>query len=515
MSKANLFQKICWSCSGATVSILEDHGAKHAEYTVMGSAILFTGFLASLSGGYSFYVCFDDPYLSIFFGILWGIIILNLDRSFVINIKKKNNTGREYIKAFLIALPRIIMAVAISLTFSTPIEMRLFQTEIFTENTKIKYESQIKTTETIINALDTKIGKDKPEIEAYKNLFEAERSNPLDPGAGDKAGRYKDLENEAIEILKSNKNEKKCEENYKKLLEEKRDLAVNQQDAYYPIVKPNCFQKLKKPNVSDAKFESTMEKTKLKYRVGFLDQYIAFNSLKKEDAVKQTSYLITLLMICLEILPIFLKIMAPIGSYDKAINKEELEKAMKRKSDLRKYKQLMETERVNNIDKEETNRDIHKKVMFLIRDRFHEVITGTKKEFNGGSNSGLNESQINLVKELITLSESYIKDIFDSIYQNRNRSSETYNSSHNTSTSENTQNSQNNNENKVSSEKLKSKKPFRIGTLLLSVATILSTILGNPLLTAFSQLGNVIKNLKEIGSLPDYIKDLFSKEHHK
>lgn len=512
MSKANLFQKICWSCSGATVSILEDHRTEHTKYTVIGLTILFTGFLASLSGGYSFYICFNDLYLSIPFGFLWGIIIFNLDRSFVINIKKKNNAAKEYIKALLIALPRIIMAVAIALTFSTPIEMRLFQTEILTENTKIKYESQIETTRKAINTLDTEIRENKTKTEDYKEKFEKERNNPLDPGNGKEAGIYKAQEKKAITILENSENEKKCEENYKKLLEEKRDLAINQQDNYYPVVKPNCSQKPKKSGILDTKFESTTEKSNLKYRVGFLDQYIAFNSLKKEDAVKQASVLIAILMISLETSPIFLKIMTPVGSYDRAINKEEVEKAMKRKSDLKKYKQLMETEKVNNIDKEVTNRDIHKKIMSLIRDRFNGVITSTEKEFNGGSNSGLNESQMNLVKNLITLSERYIENIFDSIYQNRTRNSDNNSSPHNTSTSKTTQN---NNGNKVSSEKSNPKKPFKIGTLLLSVATILSTILGSPILTAFSQLGNVIKNLKEIESLPGYIRDLFSKDHHK
>lgn len=140
------FIKFLWSCAGADIDLLENHcpPSDHAKYSGLGGIVLATGLLASLSGGYAFYTIFstkgdalgnesiDIPtvFLSIIAGMIWGLIIFNLDR-FIISSTghgdgKDSISGQEWINA----IPRIIMALIIGITMSAPLEIRVMQSEI-------------------------------------------------------------------------------------------------------------------------------------------------------------------------------------------------------------------------------------------------------------------------------------------------------------------------------------------------------------------------------------------------
>src|SRR5690606_40967019 len=60
------------------------------------------------------------------FGLIWGLLIFNLDRYIVSTIKK-----RDSIKSALWqATPRIVLAVIIAVVISKPLEMKIFDKEI-------------------------------------------------------------------------------------------------------------------------------------------------------------------------------------------------------------------------------------------------------------------------------------------------------------------------------------------------------------------------------------------------
>lgn len=95
-----------------------------------GATILFTGMLAALSGGYALYSIFAGGKhameYAIGFGILWGLVILNLDRFVVSSIKKEGNFKREIIQA----LPRFALAIVISVVIAKPLEVKIFESRI-------------------------------------------------------------------------------------------------------------------------------------------------------------------------------------------------------------------------------------------------------------------------------------------------------------------------------------------------------------------------------------------------
>lgn len=113
-------------CSGANKDILRECPTERTKFVGIGATIFLTAVLASISGGYAIYFTFNNFYISLLFGLLWGIIIFNLDRYIVSSIKKTGNRKDE----FFTALPRFLIAVVLAFTISKPLEIKLFDGSI-------------------------------------------------------------------------------------------------------------------------------------------------------------------------------------------------------------------------------------------------------------------------------------------------------------------------------------------------------------------------------------------------
>lgn len=127
-------------CSGAEKLILGDArcAIERNKYASIGATVLVTAVLASLSGGYAVYTTFRNVPLSICLGILWGLVIFNLDRYIVSSLRRPrislNLTRKERLIAWARfiakALPRLLLAVFISIVITRPLELKLFEREI-------------------------------------------------------------------------------------------------------------------------------------------------------------------------------------------------------------------------------------------------------------------------------------------------------------------------------------------------------------------------------------------------
>ncbi|MBK8968354.1 MAG: DUF4407 domain-containing protein [Lewinellaceae bacterium] len=93
--------------------------------------------------GYAFYTIFEPRgsaieqqfslpvmIMSFAFGIIWGLMIFNIDRFIVTSTGKGDGTEAITWEEFKGAIPRIIMGAIIALTISKPVEIRMFKTEI-------------------------------------------------------------------------------------------------------------------------------------------------------------------------------------------------------------------------------------------------------------------------------------------------------------------------------------------------------------------------------------------------
>nr|WP_298793935.1 DUF4407 domain-containing protein [uncultured Allomuricauda sp.] len=122
-----MLQRFFIFCSGADTQILETcSNGERNKYAGIGATVFFTAVMAFIASGYALYTVFDNIYTSIFFGLIWGMLIFNLDRYIVSTIKKRDNFKSELLQA----APRIILALIIAVVISKPLEMKIFEKEI-------------------------------------------------------------------------------------------------------------------------------------------------------------------------------------------------------------------------------------------------------------------------------------------------------------------------------------------------------------------------------------------------
>jgi len=136
----NKLKRLLFHCSGADLSILLDPRCEveHIKYVSIGATVLGTALLASLSGGYAAFTAFRNVPLAAALGLLWGLLIFNLDRYVVTTLKKKvvpsgarlAERFTSGVREFGRALPRLLLAIFISIIITRPIELKLFEREI-------------------------------------------------------------------------------------------------------------------------------------------------------------------------------------------------------------------------------------------------------------------------------------------------------------------------------------------------------------------------------------------------
>jgi hypothetical protein len=161
--KSNWLMRALWSCAGADAYILERSTyTDHVKYACLGGIVFATGFMAAMAGGYAFYMIFEPrteaittaldgaahlptSIMATIFGIIWGLIIFNIDRFIVASTGKGDGTEAITWSEIKGAIPRIIMGMIIAITISKPVEIRMFQTEINVELQKRISEKLVET----------------------------------------------------------------------------------------------------------------------------------------------------------------------------------------------------------------------------------------------------------------------------------------------------------------------------------------------------------------------------------
>lgn len=130
MRKPNWIQRFFMICSGADRDVLLKCSTEWNKYTGIGATIFFTGVLAMISGGYALFAIFRGGpgamAYAIVFGLFWGFMIFNLDRFIVSSIRKQGDWRKELVQA----VPRIILALIISIVIAKPLEVKIFEARI-------------------------------------------------------------------------------------------------------------------------------------------------------------------------------------------------------------------------------------------------------------------------------------------------------------------------------------------------------------------------------------------------
>ncbi|KSA13476.1 DUF4407 domain-containing protein [Maribacter dokdonensis] len=174
-----MINRFFWWCAGANIDILKKCPTDHAKYFGVGGTIVFTALMASFAGGYAFFTAFKAVTPSIFFGAFWGLLIFNLDRYIVSTIGKGDGTQKITKDEWKIAAPRLLMAVLLGFVISTPLELKIFETEIQTvvERLKIDKAEELKNRDTTFIAALNKIKERRTSIESEISKLTYDKTN--------------------------------------------------------------------------------------------------------------------------------------------------------------------------------------------------------------------------------------------------------------------------------------------------------------------------------------------------
>ena len=122
-----MLKKFFIICSGADTDILDNCAiGEQNKFAGIGATVFFTAVMAFIACAYALFTVFDNVFVAIGFGLIWGLLIFNLDRFIVSTIKKRNRFFDEIIQA----TPRLILAVIIAIVISKPLELKIFEKEI-------------------------------------------------------------------------------------------------------------------------------------------------------------------------------------------------------------------------------------------------------------------------------------------------------------------------------------------------------------------------------------------------
>ena len=320
----NSISRFLWFCSGAHLNTLEKHPTDHNKYFGIGATIFFTGLFAALSGGYAMYFVFkggDFAWLfAMFFGLIWGLAIFNMDRYIVGTLDKNASTNKQILQA----TPRILLAIMIGIVISRPLELKIFDKEI-KEKLKVSYlNGQRAKIDTLNKAFDKKY---VIEISKFNDLKAQRDSSAAVIKADRQKLNYEIFGNKTTEtsgVMGYGPYAKRKEAELKQREQNLDTLTADLRKAERFIDARKSFDGL-----MTEKLYTSKQLDSLSNIAGFADRNWALGQLSfNADGSRDTNTslavaFIGLLFIFFECLPVFVKLMSGRGAYDHAIENEE------------------------------------------------------------------------------------------------------------------------------------------------------------------------------------------------
>jgi hypothetical protein len=139
------FTRFLWFCAGADGSLLKRcPQSDWIKYQGIGGIVFATAMLAFVSASYAFYTVFspktdtalqatahfETAAASTVAGVLWALVIFNIDRFIVSSTGKGDGTEKITLQEFMQSMPRLLMAGIIGVCISAPLEIRILKPEI-------------------------------------------------------------------------------------------------------------------------------------------------------------------------------------------------------------------------------------------------------------------------------------------------------------------------------------------------------------------------------------------------
>ena len=337
MEKLKLF---FWWCSGASTEVLKNCSSERSKYFGIGATVFFTGVFALLAGAYAMNMVFDNVFYALLFGLIWGLMIFNLDRYIVSSMRKE---GR-FINEFKMALPRIILAIIISIVIARPLELKIFEKEINGELALMEQEYLSEQQDAVQyrfdderEALINQMGILRKEI-ADKTATRDQLMKIAREEADGTGGSMKKNAGPIYLIKKADAD--KVNKELEALTEKNQALIAEKE------------QQLSTIELAMNKETGLLERLKLDGPAARLEALSRLSA--KSFAIGLASWFILFLFIAIESAPVFVKLISPIGPYDHLLKLEEYAFEIKRAEEvgIMTAKSKERVGRLSNLERE-------------------------------------------------------------------------------------------------------------------------------------------------------------------
>lgn len=368
-----MLKKFFIICSGADRPLLNScSDGEQNKYIGIGATVFFTALMAFIAGSYALFTVFENLWMALGFGFVWGLLIFNLDRYIVSTMRKSNGFWHE----FLQALPRLALAIIIAVVIAKPLELKIFEKEINTVLLDKKNELALNQKKAITKFYETDLIKNQ----AKKDSLKAEIT-------------FKQKEVDALydvfitEAEGTSGTKKLGKGPVYKEKRDKHDLALKQLDS----LKAVNVLKIKEIEKNQIEIEKNQLK-KIEETQPTISQYNGL--MARIEALGQLpalpSIFIMLLFLAVETAPILAKLISPRSEYDFKIENREM--GLKNMLSQNAYQSDLQTKTVSQLNDqvyeslhEENELINHKKkgIIDILKMQSDYFVNQQKKSFEG------------------------------------------------------------------------------------------------------------------------------------
>ncbi|HEY0679604.1 MAG TPA: DUF4407 domain-containing protein [Chitinophagaceae bacterium] len=368
-----------WWCSGAQQDLLRQFPTEHSKYAGIGGVILATFVLAALAGGYAVYSVFGNWIWTVVFAVIWGLIIFNFDRFLVSTMRKYGVSRSQQLK---MAVPRLFLALLIGITIARPLELKIFEKEIdvkVLENRHKKMHLNDSLLNREILASIQVAEQERSRMAARKQLLEdtLHRLRQAYVSEADGTGGSMQRGIESLTRLKLEAYNNAVRQHGTELQELHAGIAY--QDSILSGVRSSNETKRRQYEAG------------LADKVGFLERNKALTDLSNEESsVWWSNFLLTLLIILIEIGPVLSKLIMNVGPYDVALARDELTQMAKAEQEMRTEKDtLIEKQQMITQKKKQVSQELVEKITKLQQQQLDNDLKQWEK---GGESEAKKES---------------------------------------------------------------------------------------------------------------------------
>ena len=304
------FSEFLWWLSTAERELLVDTVVDRNRFKIIGMTVLTTWMFATLTWIYFFSTIITNPFLAILPGAFMGFIILTIDRALIKGITKFNK------RKFTPLLFRGMLALTIGTFMAQPAILYMFDKEVRLQISLDNEKKKMEKRDDLISLYKTKkedlaIRKQALTAELDKKYSDVSRARESFISETDGSGGSGKIGIKDIALAK------KAE--YQKLDSDYKALVSTDQPKIDEIDKEitSIDQLVKKDEQLFTNY----------FNDGFLTRVEALNNLiKRSPALQFRYYLLLVILVLIELMPVIAKTLLPLGTYDEKVRlREEME----------------------------------------------------------------------------------------------------------------------------------------------------------------------------------------------